>query len=52
MIVANFPIEIILEIFKKCDYVTCLKLIKVFEKTLYDNKLQYTIIKHEIDLLL
>ena len=40
MIVANFPIEIIFEIFKKCDYVTCLKLIKVFKKKIYDNKLQ------------
>ena len=47
MIVANFPIEIIFEIFKKCNYVTCLKLIKVFEKKIYDNKLQYTIIKDD-----
>ena len=41
MIVANFPIEIIFEIFKKCDYVTCLKLIKVFEK-------RYMIINYNI----
>ena len=40
MIVANFPIEIIFEIFKKCDYITCLKLIKVFQKKIYDNKVQ------------
>ena len=47
MILSNFPNEIIFEIFKKCDYVTCLKLIKVFKKKIYDNKLQIKNIEDE-----
>lgn len=47
MIVANLPIELIVEIFKKCDYVTCLKLIRVFKKKINDNKLQNKIIKNK-----
>lgn len=47
MILINLPIELIFEIFKKCEYVTCLKLIQVFEKKINDNKLQNKIIKNK-----